>query len=363
MKLNNKGYMLIEIVMAAAIAIGIATIIAILVVKLKNKNDDSLVNSYTTTDITIVSNKIMKYAIEHKSKFKCYGEDGLRLKNNTLMYGDDVLDIFNEYATLGELNCSVGNGKVSVFLPIDIPQMPDKDYSISVSYKYNVDNLIYPYVKVEANEPTTYEKEKSAKIIIGSEFGLKKNNYRIKYQWSLKKISCNQISDDNSVTISVDEGSKENEAEISVGEGTGKGIIYACNIDPLIDVTGNELPETITYGVAYLDNTPPECDLSHDTYGVFFSKNQDAHSGTLDYGINLKKDTPIYDKATSDDRTKQARYGCGKNYYGYVRDILGNEAMCVRNWSCPPPEGSEGDCTGAGCHLSCTHGDASCNWY
>ena len=49
-KLNNKGYMLVEIILASVIAFGVAYFILDLVIKLKNKNDDLFVDtpvSYT----------------------------------------------------------------------------------------------------------------------------------------------------------------------------------------------------------------------------------------------------------------------------------------------------------------------------
>ena len=71
MNRNNKGYMLIEIIMAAAIGIGIAIFIVSLIIKIKNKNDDAVVDSLVTTDTTIVTNKLMEYAIAEKEKFDC----------------------------------------------------------------------------------------------------------------------------------------------------------------------------------------------------------------------------------------------------------------------------------------------------
>ena len=107
--MNNKGYMLIEIVLAAALAFGIAAFIISLLIKFKNKNDDTLVDTVTTTDITIINNKIMEYAKLEREEFDC---KELKLDNRTLTYRDNVIDIFNDYADLGEVDCRNTNGKI-----------------------------------------------------------------------------------------------------------------------------------------------------------------------------------------------------------------------------------------------------------
>ena len=65
-KLNNKGYMLVEIIMAFAITFCLIYFLMDLVINLKNKNDDLLVDTIIKTDQTIISNKLMDYVIEEK---------------------------------------------------------------------------------------------------------------------------------------------------------------------------------------------------------------------------------------------------------------------------------------------------------
>ena len=59
-KLNSKGYMLVEIILASVIAFGVAYFIINLTIKLKNKNDDMLVETQVKTDQAIITNKLMK---------------------------------------------------------------------------------------------------------------------------------------------------------------------------------------------------------------------------------------------------------------------------------------------------------------
>ena len=53
--MNRKGYMLIEIILASAIAFGIAIFMFLLVVKVKNRNDDMFVETQVATDQAIIS--------------------------------------------------------------------------------------------------------------------------------------------------------------------------------------------------------------------------------------------------------------------------------------------------------------------
>ena len=62
-RLNNKGYMLVEIILASAIAMGIAYFITDLTIKLKNKNDDLLVKTLVSTDQAIIYNTIMIFLV------------------------------------------------------------------------------------------------------------------------------------------------------------------------------------------------------------------------------------------------------------------------------------------------------------
>ena len=68
-KLNNKGYMLIEIVLASVIAFGLAYFMLELTLKLKNKNDDLMVETLMATDNAIISNAIMRELQENNGNF------------------------------------------------------------------------------------------------------------------------------------------------------------------------------------------------------------------------------------------------------------------------------------------------------
>ena len=61
-KMNNKGYMLVEIILAFSITFTLLYFMMDLVLKIKNKNDDLLVETVVRTDSTIITNELTEYA-------------------------------------------------------------------------------------------------------------------------------------------------------------------------------------------------------------------------------------------------------------------------------------------------------------
>jgi len=151
MKLNKKGYMLVEIILASALAFGLAFFIIDLVIRLKNKNDDLLVENLITTDKTIITNKLMSYAKSETKNFDC---NKLTITGNTVKYKDEVIDIITDYANVGELSCSTVGGKVSITIPISVPQMSNKDYDITFDYKYEIGDQIPPTCTITVSGTT-----------------------------------------------------------------------------------------------------------------------------------------------------------------------------------------------------------------
>ena len=151
MKLNKKGYMLVEIILASALAFGLAFFIIDLVIRLKNKNDDLLVEALITTDKTIITNKLMSYAKLETKNFDC---NKLTITGNTVKYKDEVIDIITDYANVGELSCSTKAGKVSITIPISVPQMPNKDYDITFDYKYEIGDITPPTCTITVSGTT-----------------------------------------------------------------------------------------------------------------------------------------------------------------------------------------------------------------
>lgn len=99
-KINNKGYMLVEIIVAFSLAIAIMYIITELTVKVKNRNDDLRVRTLTASDQAIIYNTIMKDIVDNKNTFDC---DNVQIDkdNNKITYTDKnnnkSVNILNEY--------------------------------------------------------------------------------------------------------------------------------------------------------------------------------------------------------------------------------------------------------------------------
>lgn len=142
-KLNNKGYMLVEIIMAFAITFALIYFLMDMVINLKNKNDDLLVDTVIKTDQTIISNKLMDYIIEDTSgdesiKFKC---ENITVDKQAIMYNGNVLGVVDDSAMISynpSTDCSNINGKIHINIPVEIKQMSDKNYNIVVDYRYKL---------------------------------------------------------------------------------------------------------------------------------------------------------------------------------------------------------------------------------
>ena len=133
-KLNNKGYMLIEIILAFAIAFALLYFIMDLVIKLKNKNDDLLVKTLIHSDQAIIANELMELVKLKEEYFNC---NDLTIDNKTVKYQENVLDIVDKYATLGTKECSNASNKISIKIPMNVKQIPNENFDIVINYKYD----------------------------------------------------------------------------------------------------------------------------------------------------------------------------------------------------------------------------------
>lgn len=128
-RLNNRGYVLIEIILASAIAFGIAYFILDLTIKLKNKNDDLVVRTLTQTDRGIITNRFMSYMVD--DNFSC---DNVKIVNNTIKYNDEVIDIVNKYAKLENYNCSITSNRVNLKFFIKVRQLEKENFNVDINY-------------------------------------------------------------------------------------------------------------------------------------------------------------------------------------------------------------------------------------
>ena len=122
---NNKGYMLIEVILASVMAIGVSVFLAGITIKLKNKNDDLLVKSLVSTDQGIIYNTIMEdvYDNDLSASQVC---TKLSASGNKVSY-NGIVTIVSEYAKVGTLKCDEG-----IVIPISVKQLPDENFDIVI---------------------------------------------------------------------------------------------------------------------------------------------------------------------------------------------------------------------------------------
>ena len=136
-KLNNKGYMLVEIILASVIAFGVAYFILDLVIKLKNKNDDLFVDTLARTDQAIITNTIMRDIYDKNTQFSCNNisksDDGTKF-----IYKDTIKDTIievNKYTTIGVIDCEVTpTNLIELNIPLTV-KTTQKSYNISINTK------------------------------------------------------------------------------------------------------------------------------------------------------------------------------------------------------------------------------------
>lgn len=133
--LDNKGYMLIEIILASALAMVVVYFITELTIKLKNKNDDLLVKTLVYTDQAIIYNEIMADLYAAKEPIDCtYFDDKLKIENNVFEY-KGFTNVISEYATIENYNCiDTGTNQINITIPIKVKQLPDEVFDVTINY-------------------------------------------------------------------------------------------------------------------------------------------------------------------------------------------------------------------------------------
>ncbi len=140
---NNKGYMLIELILASIIAFSIAYFAIDITIKVKEKNDDVLVSTLASTDQTIITNLLMKEINQNYEKFNC---SLIKKENNTIKYNNDIIYIVNDYALLGNINCKLDTSNekakiIKINIPLTVNQIPNKNFNVNINYIYNTKKI------------------------------------------------------------------------------------------------------------------------------------------------------------------------------------------------------------------------------
>lgn len=133
-KINNKGYMLVEIILASALAMIVAYFVIELTIKLKNKNDDLLVKTLVATDQAIMYNTIMDDVYNSDKAVDCdYIDSMLKIdkENNVFKYGE-FTNVVSEYATIDDYTCIEDNSSIILNIPMEVKQLPDDNFDVEI---------------------------------------------------------------------------------------------------------------------------------------------------------------------------------------------------------------------------------------
>jgi len=130
-KLNNKGYMLVEIILVSALAIGVGYFLIELTLKVKNTNEDLLVKSLVGTDQGIIYNMIMKDVYSNSSADIDYVKNKLEIDpaSNKIKYGTEFIFV-SEYAEVG--NKVVDDTNKTITIPIKVKQLSNENFDVVI---------------------------------------------------------------------------------------------------------------------------------------------------------------------------------------------------------------------------------------
>ncbi len=142
MKLNNKGYLLVEVILAGVLAFTMAYFLINLTLKVRNRYDDVNVESLLLNDKTVITNEIMGDMTNNKissvsnitNGIVINFEDGttkeLTVVDNSIKYGTYV-KVLNEGAIAGNIKVKRNNNYYLIEIPITTKYSSD-DYGINI---------------------------------------------------------------------------------------------------------------------------------------------------------------------------------------------------------------------------------------
>ncbi len=334
LKSNNKGYMLVEIILAFSIAFMLLYFIMDLVIKMKNTNDDLLVKTLVYTDQTIVSNGIMELAIEKKDKFNC---ESLKVESNVVKYDNEVIDVLSEYAKvdIDKIVCKDGlANKIVVQIPIIVEQLPDEDFSVDVDYRYGPNDTTSPECEFSVDTDGIL----TAKIWDVGDDGVEASGVE-SYQWDDGDIINNT---DNILELNVNNNIEKNQYKIKITDNAG-------NIAEFV----------------YSDKTSPSCTLNVSNGVISLSSSKDNGSDGND-ASGIKSYQWKGENASSNYSSKNIN--SASTYTLSVKDYAGNSGTCnvvvvnrSRNEYCPNSGTPSTGCYHSSSYLSGAAGSCTCS--
>lgn len=245
------------------------------------------------------------------------------------------------------------NGELSICLRDTAGNIIESDQKLTVS---RIDNT-NPQLKISVVNPTTYVKANTVNVELtdpgseGNVSGLPNASYVVKYAWSTSSVTCNNISNSNTITLTDPDGDGKFTGSVEITNNTGAGKVYVCPKDSLTDLAGNPVADTsgnvisstpLSYNM-YLDNTKPvikslTITSNNTTYNdrtvkVVLNELSDANSGLKEVCLTTSNDSSSCTwKSNKNNTYTYTNVDTGLTagsadtikYYGFVKDAAGN---------------------------------------
>ena len=147
---NKKGYMLVELILASAITFAMSYFVIDLTLKIKEKNDDLIIETLVATDRAILANSMMKevmaaYAsglgVECQSKYVNQGsasdnEKAFSYFADKKLIFNKYMDFYNNESNPNDCKDDKNNKTFKYTVHISVKEMPDKNFDVPLIYKY-----------------------------------------------------------------------------------------------------------------------------------------------------------------------------------------------------------------------------------
>lgn len=309
-KLNNKGYLIVELILASVLAMTMAYFLLNLVVKLSKKNQDLYVETVLLTDKAIITNTIMddvnKYTLVSVDRYGDYvgftykDSEGKEIKKTLqiekdgetpkeIIYGDFTKEINENIAyssmTMEFLVDEIGStvtddSKINdsiLHLKIEMKTLySDIDYGVNLVIQYNQNSLkMEPYIRVK-------EEYKSGVNVKKGE-GLPSNDVLDYFDYFPNTPSCD-VTDLSNITSTI-----------------GKKDVICTE-----EYNSVKIEATVTFDVE--EDVPPSMQLTCDNIG--------AKSNTPDFSKIATTKEGVF-KIDDNDGTSCYYRGVADNYLSF----------------------------------------------
>lgn len=250
----------------------------------------STINVTVSDDSGISAGQTIYYRFQQEAVCSTNKDD----YSNSLALENTILPSKSESVTIYTLNGILGIGNLhgEYYLCIyggikDIYSNTTDNIRSNGVYLFD---MVAPTMSISVNDPKVFTRSKEATITLedsGPSY-LKGGTYKVKYAWSLNTLTCNDISEENTVTMTVNTGDKSVSTKIEVDGYDGMGKIYACPVTSISDNAGNSLANTkIVQEDMYLDNGAPVIEITPSN-GDNYAMSQVVKISIKDLGYGIK---------------------------------------------------------------------------